>query len=243
MTTVYRVEVTLPMTTDLPRDVSMNTFHVAQGGAPGAGYSDAGSDIIPAITAFYNDDAGTDGAICTSLSSVLSRTELCTIKGYDLHDVKPRPVRFLGSFTLGASGTSGFDLPNQCTAVASLLSTHTDLFSGDLLPLPNRRGRVFLGPLRSSVLTFEGANSVFMPTFRQSVADQCQSLAGVLGELETSDDSDTSHFAWVVLSLQTAKVVRSMPGASPIGRGWVDNAIDTQRSRVERATSRTSWSL
>lgn len=242
----YRLEVILPFTTGLPRDIAVNTFNVVQGGGGNIDNLLDGvmNDVLPN---FYISDAGTSGAISSYISSVVSRVEnACTINAYHLeaHGVESGPPVATTHFTMGDVASSpGADLPNQITACASLLSTHNDLITGTLLPLANRRGRLYLGPLVGKVLDTSNPLTVFSETFTTSVCDQCAQLAGILDTVDDNADGSSSHFSWVVVSKQADKEFRTVPSASPIGRGWCDNRIDTQRRRQEDATRRSSWTV
>lgn len=243
----WRCEVVMPMTSGLPRDIVVNVFNVVQGGSDGDTtllHEGVLDDVLPN---FYNSDAGTSGSMASFLSSVIDRgSNKCRIDAYQIVPLgtESGPPITSQSFTLGASGTSGFDLPNQCAGVASLMSTHDDLQSGDLLPLANRRGRLYLGPLRSNALSGSSTGlTLLSEAFITSACDQCAQLASILDTVDDSGDGSSSHFSWVIASKRAAKTDRTAVGLSPIGRGWCDNRVDTQRRRQEDATHRATWTV
>lgn len=243
---VWKLEVILPFTTNLPRDVAVNVFYVAQGGAGDVTLLHEGvmDDVLPN---FYVSDAGTSGALSSYISRVVSRvTDACTINAYEAtaHGVSAGAPVTTSHFTMGDAGTDGFDLPNQIAAAASLLSTHNGLVSGTLEPLKNRRGRLYLGPLRSSCLSASTTGlTTFAEVFTTSVCDQARQLATILDSVDDNTDASGSHFSWGIGSARRDKAWRTHGEISPIGRGSCDNRIDTQRRRQEDATHASTWSI
>jgi hypothetical protein len=138
------------------------------------------------------------------------------VKWYDLDDEEPRvPVKDAAiAFTSAPIGDS---LPHECAAV---LSFHGDYVSG--ASQARRRGRIYFGPLNTSAVTASsGMLASALPT----------GLATAAGVFLTTSNA-ASDWAWVVYSPTSNQ-------AFPVVAGWVDNAVDIQRRRGFKASTRT----
>lgn len=211
-------QVRLPYTTNLPRDVSVNTFWTTGSGDR----LDQAAEAEVAIIRFYNED-NTNNHLSYWLSALISRqTGACIVQTYDLADPQPRPPISQAFFTLGVAG-SGNSLPMEVAVVASF---HGEPVAG--IRQARRRGRVYLGPLgiQASQTTL---NQPARPAaeFIEDVRDASSRLAS---ELDGEDDAPQ----WIVHS-------RVSSNNAPVIGGWVDNEFDTQRRRGLEASARTTW--
>lgn len=112
---------------------------------------------------------------------------------------------------------AGGNMPQE---VAMALSFQGARFAG--LPQNRRRGRVFLGPLDSSVCgTDDRPVSAFLTT-----------MTGAATTLKAACQALSPAVNWSVWSQTDADVVN-------ITDGWMDNAFDTVRRRGIEVTSRT----
>jgi hypothetical protein len=140
------------------------------------------------------------------------------IKAYDLDDAEPRLPILVDAWTL-VFGTTA--IPEECAVALSMAAA---MPSG--VNRARRRGRVFIGPL--------GGNSHQIITGRVRVDSSfVTALVGAADGLLEDSELDTDYI-WEVYS-PTDGVGR------PVVDGWVDNAMDTIRSRGPNATARTPF--
>jgi hypothetical protein len=164
--------------------------------------------IVNALTSAYD-------VWDTLFSDLLSPSGL--IKIYNLDDPLPRaPV---AEIPLALTITSGTSMPPE---VAVCCSFQGPRVSGQ--SQARRRGRIYLGPLRSAFLGTTGRPaSTTAPTIVNGAAPLLQ--LNVLGGI--------ADMKWVVSS--------TFGGRPVITNGWVDNEFDTQRRRGRKYTVRTVW--
>lgn len=139
------------------------------------------------------------------------------LRWFDLSDPEPRyPVEDeLMGLTSGSTGATAREL-----AVA--VSFHGEFVSGT--SAGRRRGRIYFGPLSSTVLD---SSTGFISS---SVVTAFATAAGAL----LTASNAASDWAWVVWS-------DAGNTAYPVVDGWVDNAPDVQRRRGARNTLRTDF--
>lgn len=189
-----------------PENVAVNTWHCDALSLPG-GYE----DFVDSLVAFYQ-------AIDGLYSSLVDNSSV-TITTYNMTDPKPRApveVRTVSSFTKG-SGT----LP---TEVAICFSFQGERVSGE--DQARRRGRVYIGPLSSTVMA---SDSIYIDSGDRDT------LATAAGTLVTASEASITY-KWCVYSPTTEELVE-------VTNGWIDNAPDTQRRRGIPSASRTLWSV
>lgn len=192
-----------------PRDAAVNTFHFDATASVQATY-DA---LDLALQSFYEDPSPPQSfSISDELS--LALTGLYRIKIYDLADAIPRPTRAVYDHVTTV-GTDG--LPEE---VAICLSYQADTLAGQ--PQAQRRGRIFIGPLRTAVMDNLG-----------NINPNMQEVWGRAAQRLVTDSAATAA-PWVVRHRATGSV-------ATITNGWVDNEFDTQRRRGQRATDRELW--
>jgi hypothetical protein len=140
-------------------------------------------------------------------------------KIFDLEDPQPRaPV---AEETWTTTGTpAGQTLPSECAMVLSFQALRT---SG--VPQARFRNRVFIGPLDTALV---GADGRF-------TSGAMTTLATAAAALLTASDSAPA-WSWRTSSSFSADT------NFPVDNGWVDNAVDVQRRRGIKATTRTLWS-
>lgn len=210
--------VTLRHRTLLPKDVSINTFHLS---APDT--SQATLDAIAlAIERFYRTPYDVDSdAVGSFISNVVLRAS-GSIEIYDWADPSPRvPIAFY-PMELAANGVTS-SLPNE---VALCVSWQGDRQSG--VNQARRRGRIFLGPLSTNATTTV-ANEPARPATAFIIAARRASERLVT---ELSED-EVRLAVWSRVSSQL----------TPVTNGWVDNDFDTQRRRSTIPTSRSTWTI
>lgn len=189
-----------------PENIAVNTWHCDALSLPG-GYV----DFVEDLTTFYQ-------AIDSLYSSLVDNAS-ATLTTYNMTDPKPRApvdVRTIGSFTKG-SGT----LP---TEVAVCLSFQGERVSGE--DQARRRGRVYIGPLSSTVMA---SDSIYIDSGDRDT------LANAAGALVFASDASITY-KWCVYSPTNEDLVT-------VNNGWVDNAPDTQRRRGIPSAARTLWGL
>lgn len=210
--TILRAMVTIPRDSGIPADAVTNTWHFNTGGAllP----TDAGI-VRDRLAEFYNNP-NTVNSVAQYLSRVLDG-DGARIKVYDLSNPEPRvPVLDVG-MPIGPITAEAI-----VSEVAICLSYHADFVSG--APRARRRGRIFLGPLASNVMSFSFGEPRPSPEVRGDLKLAAERLIA----------ADTPLLKWSVYS-PTANTA-----AAPIVGGWIDNAFDTQRRRGVRPTTRTT---
>ncbi len=217
------VNVELPYTTGIPRDVAQNTFTISTAGAP---YDEADAIVIAdALELLYND--GTAGnQIATCISEVVDRSDdACRIQVREITDllspVHTTPVLYERTWTLNALTGSPVSLPLEVSVVSSFYSTE----DASSVQVRNRRGRVYLGPLGTVILDTDGPYPVFTDSFVDLIAQRFQEF-----EQNISD----AGFEWCVWS-------RTLGILSAVSGGWVNNEPDTQRRRGVDESYRKSW--
>lgn len=219
MATGLRAIVSLASDTTIPRDACQNTWHFWSEGV----VADDCDDITDNLIAFYQ-------SLQTYYSGALAATGH-SITVYDLADDPPRtPVATIPDFGLTLETTAR--LPNE---VAVAMSYEGLPLSG--LPIGQRRGRVFLGPLNISTSGGKAGDLGVVDTFREDVV-----VAG--STLQTNMEATNATWSvfsptragappWTALELANAFIF--------IKKGHVDDAYDTIRSRGTAPTTRDVW--
>jgi len=250
MTEHYAVEVALPSSSGVPADTVVNTWSF-QTAAPADGT--ALSAMCADLAQFYSTlVTGQANPVGYRLSQELSRgANAVSCKVYHRPAVRGplgSPIHVEG-FTLAASAGNGA-LPGQD---AICLSFHADLtnvpvvggadaniptgdfavdegapavHAGQDRPAERLRGRVFLGPLDRGASSGGANGEARVPSVvRADIAAAAHAIlvteAGAAQKWEVWSD-------------------RAWSGAVVVG-GWVDDRFDTQRRRLEKATTRTTF--
>lgn len=220
---LWRVQVSIPMDSGVPEDAIVNTWHFDDDDDPQVSRPETGASIRDMLDAFYS-------SIAPNLFPSTIGTEF-GLKCYDLTEAEPRQPAYVDSF----------DVPSTVNApmvaeAALCLSFSAAQESG--VPAARRRGRIFLGPLCTSVM--ETVNSAVRPkeTVRQTIADAAAVLqAGHQHPLES-----TRRCRWSVFSPSTLRDGANIGEAfNDVLTGWVDDTFDTQRRRGPAPSSRITW--
>lgn len=213
----FECRVVLPYTTGLPKDVSTNTFSVAEPVTTDPAVS--AQQIALWLIQFYNGGSGDE--VRKYISTAVSRgVDACRVDVYDREAPEPRAPLASVPFTLGAVTGGTTQMPLE-TAVC--LSFQGARASGQ--PQARRRGRIYLGPLQSNAITMSLNNTpVPNSTFITDVLDAAEALY---------DNLVGDGFVWTVWSS-----VNNSP--TIITECWMDNALDNQRRRELPATTRTT---
>jgi hypothetical protein len=205
MTTI-RAMVVLNMTSSLPRDACVNTWYCL-----GAATEAVCASFGGALGSFYDQISG---VLARDIAPATSR-----IKFYDMEAPKPRvPIH---DMALGMGGAPvNTPLPHEMACCLSFQGTR---MSG--VSQARRRGRVYLGPLGTNVLTSDGKLS---STETDVIRDAAETLL--------TASTEAPSWSWVVYS------ERSDPDATTfVTNGWVDDAFDVQRRRGVDPTARQTF--
>lgn len=206
---VLRLQVSFPsILAGVGADAYVNTWHFS---TVGATTSEAGA--AAASTMLENFYHLIDGRFPDDLVDTDA-----LVKAYDLSDLEPRAPVFEDTIALSLGLTS--PMPPE---VACCLSFRGTFASG--VPKARRKGRVYIGPLVTTVNVAPGRPS-------QTFLDELDTAATAL--LAASDAS--TEATWVVWS-PTAGV------AVPVTGGWIDDEWDIQRRRSLGVTSRTEFGV
>lgn len=217
---LFSAQATLKGKSGIPEDVYINTFHFEKASAPTEAEI---SSLAGWIIGFYNLPIGGNAPIRDFLSPVVATTGH-RIKIVRLDDPKPRVPVHDEEFPLLAP-TAGTALP---TEVACCLSFKAARVSG--VNMARRRGRVYIGPLRTTVMSPDGFGN---PRPATPFVDTLQACAKAL-----QDNTFAEAWIWVVHSPTTGGLARY-----PVARSWVDDAFDTVRRRGAGITSRVEQDL
>lgn len=243
MSATFKIEAELPFTTEMPRDVAVNRFWCSTIN-PIEDRDTLADDMEARFLSFYNDVAdGADNPIAYHLSTIINRaTDVCALKFYDLAAPAGSPPFRTTAFTLGAANATGFNLPEQLALCISYWGSGEsvaidDLSVANVIPLRNRRGRVYIGPLRSETGS-SGSGSFFRPT--DTALNDLMCAAKAVSDANTGFNVGAGGGGgWVVAS---GVAQQGHPGyGTVIDNGWVDNRYDTQRRRDVDATARVTW--
>lgn len=209
---LHLCQVVFPSKTGIPRDSVVNTLWFVKSDPVDETESAA---LASAVRAAYTSSTGmaVGGWMSGAMSGIIET------RVYHWVDGLPRePDISQGNFS---PSTAEDSLPEE---VAACLS-----FKVGTGPAPaTRRGRIFLGPLRQSVLDYD-----------ENLSPRLHSVAiGAFVSLgqKIFDNSAAAGFSWSVYS-------RKLNEALPVGTIWVDHAFDTQRRRGQRATLRSSQAV
>lgn len=220
MPTNIQAQVVLPFTTNLPRDVAVNTFGFTFTGE-GEPDEDDYDDLTGALADFYNKMQPNGYRIANFISQgVTGAAYSAKIKLYDAASPDYGGPLFSAEWALYRGGGPRGDMPAE---VAVCLS-----FAGDpspTMPMSRRRGRIFLGPLTGNAATQQDPFPIVASTLQETGLN---ALAQLYAD---TTGAPAVPWVWSVWSRTAGVMV-------PIVRGWVNNEFDTQRRRQLRPSGR-----
>lgn len=240
---IYRVAVEFTAKSGIAADSVVNDFVLDDTGSPDP-IADGPLVATAAIAELYNTahafPASADLALAYFMGASLSRDSLAVkVKYYDLtghmDGSNTGSPTVTDAFTLGAHNAAATDLPAQIACCLTMRGAGWEGQAidvpggapgpvGDTRPRQRYTGRIFLGPLTSGVLAQDGTTKrvSLYSGFRSLVLEAAQGMNTAL---------NTGGYGLGVWS-------RKLETAHPVVRFEVDDRIDTQRRRVERATVR-----
>lgn len=218
---MLRVNAVLPYLTGLPRDVAINAFHFA---TPDLDPAAEASAIVFAVQEFYNTPVGAGDPLADWISDFVTRgTNECRLDFF-VDDIPDLGLQGTFPWTLGGAPPNS-TLPLEVSLCTSLVG-----LDPGAVPIRRRRGRLYIGPLAGTAITYVGDNPPV------PAAELITALVGATERLADSPDLEAEGVQWQVWS-------RTNDAGYRVTSGWVDNEFDTQRRREVDATARTSWSL
>lgn len=217
--TVYRAQVFIPSDTAIPADGITNTWHFKGTNAGNTRTADV--DVINARLALFYQDIDQD--VFSSLVNTPA-----SVKVYDLKDIEPR-IPLDDEFTFTITPGTGNPLPTECALCVSFQAAPV---SG--LARGRRRGRFYLGPLRDPIVSVVSGRHEVSATIRGTIVTAMAAMKGA---------TLTAGVPWCVFSptgwVEGGELATEVEDfAYPVDNGWIDNALDTVRSRGTKATSR-----
>lgn len=234
---VIRAQAILRAVTGMARDNCVNTFHFEGliNDTNLFGIAQAVIDFYAVQPTGFGSSTSVDEWISTAMSHV-------TVKLYDATNDPPNPPLLVsGDQALAPTRQGGANLPEE---VAGCLSFAGAPEAG--LIQSRRRGRVYIGPLRDTAMTYDsGVGMTKLSTGFQST------LLAAGKKLAVNVDSFAE---WVVYSRPyagrdaierpgrtTLPAIAARPGTTVnIDQVSVDDAPDTQRRRGKRPTARVT---
>lgn len=228
--TLLRATVTLDPVSGIDRDEVQNVWHFNTAVAQDATHR---GKVFTFLSGFY-------GLLAPNLSSYVSR--LTNAHKIVLRSVTPgafgddddvvSPIIAESRFTIGAV-SGGIPLPVEVACALSFegvtAGVAEEAIEGTVRPAARRRGRVFIGPLTSTVIIAETTSNrpKFSDTFRNAVLDAYDAQ---LPGLKTGTSTDMVDH--VVYS-------RANAFAHPVVETSVNDEPDTVRRRGQLTTVRT----
>lgn len=210
----YSTQVSIPMDTGIGADVVVNNWHMADNGLVGPSITTKIQSWHTALQTFYN-------AISGILTGDINNT-LVRMKTYDLDDAKPR-IPLVDELKPITAPPGTAPLPHELSIVLSFNSVFQ---SG--VKSSRRRGRVFLGPLNSSVMSTTSPDARILSATRTTITN----AAAVLRTGPTPDQG------WFWRTRSSFAGANSSPH---VVNGYVDDAFDIQRRRGTLASARTTF--
>ena len=205
----HKIQIEIPRDTTLSEDKSVNTFHLS-----GLLDSTNWTAVKNAFLAFYNTAGpGRTASIASKFAAVANSP--ARIKAYNMDSAPPRVPLFEEDLALGPYGSDS--LPEE---VAIVLSFRNRAVTGQ--NQARRRGRIYLGPLATGVVTIAGGRARLNVATMDDILAPCPRLQDALIAAGTS---------WQSYS----KVANDWN----VVQDWtVDDAFDTQRRRGPRLTAK-----
>nr|CRY96581.1 hypothetical protein [uncultured prokaryote] len=224
---LFQAQVILAADSSIPADVAINSYHfqIYPQGQFLAIPEISIEQLITGERELDIDENGIHGDLCdfyVSIGEFLSidiNAAASRIKWYNLEEPEPRVP--LLELPMKPFVTANSSLPAEIAIVSSF----------EALPLngvrqSTRRNRVYLGPLSQEVVGFSNNAARVPAAVQTAITDAASNLA--------LNSFDQPRWTWVVYSPTTG-------ASTPVQRGWVDDAWDSQRRRGIEASTRTNW--
>jgi hypothetical protein len=191
----------------LPEDRYVNTWWFE-----GAGLASVIGEVAEPLESFYKSNPGTGDTITDMMSASVKRgTDAAEMRFYDMaHDEPRSPV--IRKWTVPPH-VSVEKLPNEVSICLSFKAAGNRA---------RERGRVYLGPWRSGILSQSPEDSRPQTWAVDCIAEAAEDFLAAVSP------------AWVVHSEKYDETF-------PVVSGWVDNAWDIQRRRGADPTTRRLW--
>lgn len=230
MPKVARVQHTYNHKSGLPQDGVVNTFYFHHPLDTWAG--DTALELAQVVVDFYDHaHPGQSVSLRTFIAEATMAPLRHTVKVYDMADTEPRTPQIVHTTAGGGANNVVTPMPSE---VALCMSYRGALVSG--LNPARRRGRIYLGPLSSGIVTQDTAGwSRPDPAYRADILLAAQGM---------NADALTEGWTWMCQSGAGTQTPVDLPHVfTPITHVWVDDAWDTQRRRGAPSTSRVTADL
>lgn len=208
--------VSLPYTTNLPRDVAQTTWAFRTEDLE----TETLLGIGDAMIEFFNANVASTSRSVGFFHSALIDRPRCTVSLYDISETPMGPPISIRTFPLSGPGSQ-----TQMPLEVALCNS----FQGDpigSMSQRRRRGRTYMGPLnieaQRSGSGLPRPSDLFMDTLQGASFRLMESAREIDG------------VEWCVWS-------RSSDILVPITNGWINNEWDTQRRREGPETARVIW--
>lgn len=213
---ILRVQSAIPFQTNIPKDVTQNTWHFLVTGSIDDALMTA---VHTALTDFYN-----------VVDQYMPGNNLVTTRTAKFYDLgQPAPRAPLATKTSVHTYSAQPALPEEVAIVLS--------FQGDPLSGANqkrRRGRVYLGPFSQTVCTTLLGRTRVDTAVRTALIAAAQTLHNT--------SLAATGWKWCVYSRTSANEGGSSESwAVPVAQGWIDDAFDTQRRRGPAPSTRSTF--
>lgn len=210
----FRIQAVIERVNHVPADAIVNTWHFDSDQT----FDEDADDTLDRLKQFYTDIFG--GSIIGSLAS-----GKVDYKVYDMADPTPRVPRITSTQTgLNVAGSS---LPGECSVVLSFQAAKV---AG--VAQARRRGRIFLGPISANAVELTNGDMQVKAAHRDVIAAAAADLAH-------GPDAGDARLAVYSPTIDAGGTLDD--AFSDVVDGWVDNAVDIQRRRGAKATTRTTW--
>ncbi len=212
--TLLRSQVSLRPSSGVPEDAATNVR-----------YFEVGALMTPAeLLTIAGKITDAWEALFANVNQYMSELNMpnVDIRCYNLDDPQPRYPFWTDAFAVAGTLTGMVQAPE----VAAVTSFQADPISGQ--SQARRRGRNYLGPLRSGAI--DPNNGRLTASFQGKISLGEQAFKAVI-------DGSVLPIKWVV--------VHDVDGAgetySYVDNGWINNDPDVQRRRGRQSTFRETW--
>lgn len=226
------MQVIIPGDSALPEDNAVNNWHFGTSDLATA----TQNEILAALNDFYNTPVAPAVDSVGKFLSRFTNGAAATLRAYNMDDAKPRVPLYTIGFPIVVDTNDG--LPREVAVVTSFEGLKQ---SG--IPQARRRGRIYLGPVSTRAIS-AGANDMRVSLLMR---DACNNAAFRMWQASNA----APLWSWGIYSAGARD--NSDPGIpyeerplkpvlfTPVHNGWTDDAVDIQRRRGTRPTTRFPW--